>query len=318
VPLVLSETVPNDFPNQSASDVAESKNAPSIDESLLAGLNPAQRDAVLCTGVPLVIVAGPGTGKTRTLTVRIAHLIVAHGVAPEAVLAITFTNKAANEMAERLAALLGTAVAARVTVSTFHAFGAQLLRTWAAEARLDPDFAICTDQDRLALLRDACHELTPADAERLLARISEAKNRLQGPAEVAARAPGEADLSTVYACYDGGPAANLRSTSTTCFCAPCACWSQRRGAGRVDARYRWISVDEYQDVNLAQVRLLRLLPAGGANLCVIGDPTRPSTASAGPTAVYFLAFQQDYPDARRLRLNENYRSTQLILDAACR
>jgi DNA helicase II / ATP-dependent DNA helicase PcrA len=317
VPLVLSETVPNDFPNQSASDVAESKNAPSIDESLLAGLNPAQRDAVLCTGVPLVIVAGPGTGKTRTLTVRIAHLIVAHGVAPEAVLAITFTNKAANEMAERLAALLGTAVAARVTVSTFHAFGAQLLRTWAAEARLDPDFAICTDQDRLALLRDACPELTPADAERLLARISEAKNRLQGPAEVAALAPGEADLSTVYACYEAALQDNAALDFDDLLLRTVRLLeSEPEVLAAVHARYRWLSVDEYQDVNLAQVRLLRLLTAGGANLCVIGDPDQAIYGFRGADRGYFLAFQQDYPDARLLRLNDNYRSTQLILDAA--
>ncbi len=334
---VLHESLPSELAEwRPAEGGAQSKDAPSagevssggmrctsaldassIDESLLAGLNPAQRDAVLCTDVPLVIVAGPGTGKTRTLTVRIAHLIQAQGVAPETILAITFTNKAAAEMAERLAALLGAATAARVTVSTFHAFGAQLLRTWAAEAGLDPDFAICTDQDRLALLRYACPGVTPADVERLLARISDAKDRLQGPAEVAALAPDEAGLPAVYARYEAALGDNaaldfddllLRTVRLLESCPEVL--------AAVHARYRWISVDEYQDVNLAQVRLLRLLTAGGANLCVIGDPDQAIYGFRGADRSYFLAFQQDYPAARLLRLSDNYRSTQLILDAA--
>ncbi len=289
--------------------------SPPVDDSLLAGLNPAQREAVLCTDVPLVIVAGPGTGKTRTLTVRIAHLIEAHGGAPEAILAITFTNKAAAEMAERLTALLGTDAAARVTVSTFHAFGAHLLRIWAAEAGLDPEFAICTDADRLALLREAAPELTSAEAERLLARISDAKNRLQGPAEVAAA--GDADLSAVYARYEAALHDNAALDFDDLLLRTVHLLESRPEVlAAVHARYRWLSVDEYQDVNLAQVRLLRLLTAGGANLCVIGDPDQAIYGFRGADRSYFLAFQQDYPTARLLRLSDNYRSTQLILDAA--
>jgi len=289
--------------------------SPSADDSLLAGLNPAQRDAVLCTAVPLVIVAGPGTGKTRTLTVRIAHLIKVHGVAPEAILAITFTNKAAAEMAERLTALLGADIAARVTVSTFHAFGAHLLRVWAAEAGLDPDFVICTDADRLTLLREAAPELTPVEAERLLVRISDAKNRLQGSAEVAAA--GDADLSAVYARYEAALHDNVALDFDDLLLRTVRLLESRPEVlSAVHARYRWLSVDEYQDVNLAQVRLLRLLTAGGANLCVIGDPDQAIYGFRGADRSYFLAFQQDYPTARLLRLSDNYRSTQLILDAA--
>lgn len=284
------------------------------DDPLLAGLNPEQRAAVLCTDVPLVIVAGPGTGKTHTLTVRIAHLIRSQGVAPEAVLAITFTNKAAGEMAERLTGLLGAETAGRVTVKTFHAFGAQLLHTWAAEAGLDGDFAICTDMDRLALLRDACPDLSPADAERSLAAISDAKNRLLDPAAVAATDPALAATYTRYEAalcdsaaldFDDLLLHSVRLLET-----------QPAVLAAIHAQYRWISVDEYQDVNHAQVGLLRLLTAGGANLCAIGDPDQAIYGFRGADRGYFLAFQQDYPGARLLRLNENYRSTQVILDAA--
>ena len=139
------------------------------------GLNEEQRAAVLCTGAPLVIVAGPGTGKTRTLTVRIAHLILEKGVAPENILAITFTNKATGEMQERLSGLLGDEIAGRVTIKTFHAFGAMLLREHAVRLGLSPEFVILAEEDRLALLRRACPELKLAEADAALAQISAAK-----------------------------------------------------------------------------------------------------------------------------------------------
>ncbi len=143
---------------------------------LLAGLNEQQRAAVLCTDAPLVIVAGPGTGKTRTLTVRIAYLVQEKGVAPENILAITFTNKAAEEMRERLAGLLGGAVAGRVTIKTFHAFGALLLRAHAERLGLSQNFTILAEEDRIALLRQACPELKAAEADAALAEISAAKD----------------------------------------------------------------------------------------------------------------------------------------------
>ena len=141
-----------------------------------AGLNAEQRAAVLCTDAPLVIVAGPGTGKTRTLTVRIAHLILEKQVAPENILAITFTNKAAGEMRERLSGLLGDEVAGRVTIKTFHAFGAMLLRQHAERLGLSPAFVILGEEDRAALLRQACPELKKAEVDAALAQISAAKN----------------------------------------------------------------------------------------------------------------------------------------------
>ncbi len=157
----------------------------------LADLNPEQRAAVLCTDAPLVIVAGPGTGKTRTLTVRIAYQIQEKGVAPENILAVTFTNKAAGEMAERLAGLLGAEVARRVTIKTFHAFGAMLLREHAERLGLSPEFVILGEEERATLLRQACPQLKQREIEAYLTEISEAKNRLLGPDDL--RLKSEAD-----------------------------------------------------------------------------------------------------------------------------
>ncbi|MCX6030767.1 MAG: UvrD-helicase domain-containing protein [Chloroflexi bacterium] len=311
------------------------------DTGLLDTLNPQQRAAVLCTDAPLVIVAGPGTGKTRTLTVRIAYLVLEKQVAPESILAITFTNKAAGEMAERLTGLLGAEIAGRVTVKTFHAFGALLLREWAACLGLSPDFAICTEEDRAAVLRQACPELKQGEVDAYLVQISEAKNRLLGPDNL--RLKSEADtagLVDAYRCYE----AALRASDVVDFddliLLPVRLLEDHSDVlAAVRTRYHWISVDEYQDVNLAQYRLLRLLTAPappappapqlwgeptyppelggrGANLCVIGDPDQAIYGFRGADPRYFIRFEQDYPGAVTLSLNRNYRSTQLILDAA--
>jgi DNA helicase II / ATP-dependent DNA helicase PcrA len=291
---------------------------------LLAGLNLRQREAVLCTGAPLVIVAGPGTGKTRTLTVRIAYLVSSLGVSPESILAITFTNKAAGEMAERLAGLLGEDTARRVTVKTFHAFGASLLREHGGSLGLDPEFAICTDADRGALLREAVPGLTVQQADTYLKLISDLKNRLILPeaAELAQAAEEAPRLREVYKAYQTSLANNsVLDFDDLIAVSVRLLETQPDVCAELHARYRWISVDEYQDVNLAQVRLLRLLVGGEegespANICVIGDPDQAIYGFRGADRGYFLAFTQDYPSARVLRLSENYRSTQLILDAA--
>jgi len=296
--------------------------------SILETLNEQQRAAVLCTDAPLIIVAGPGTGKTRTLTVRIAYLILEKHVAPEAILAITFTNKAAGEMAERLEDMLGSETASRITIKTFHALGASLLREHAARLGISPDFAILTDEDRAALLRQACPELKGGEVDAALAQISAMKNAnsFAGPFaaiyrryKAALRAADAVDFDDLI-----GLPIRLLETHPDVLTA-------------VRARYQWISVDEYQDVNLAQYRLLRLLTVPvappspqswgeqtfppelggrGASLCVIGDPDQAIYGFRGADRRYFLQFEQDYPGARTLTLNRNYRSTQLILDAA--
>jgi DNA helicase-2/ATP-dependent DNA helicase PcrA len=271
-------------------------------------LNPEQQTAVLCTTAPLLIAAGPGTGKTRTLTVRMAHLIRDLGVAPESVLAITFTNKAAQEMRVRLATLLDADTAAHVTVKTFHAFGAHLLHAHAVAAGLDPNFVILGDEERRDLLAAITPDLDSRTRDAALDAIAAAKNQLAAPA---------AEFVDLFGVYE----AALRRANAVDFddlitltislldSAPSA-------AAEVHRRYRWISVDEYQDVNAAQVRLLRLLTAGGANLCVIGDPDQAIYGFRGADRRFFLDFLADYPGAVRVQLTQNYRSQRAILAAA--
>jgi DNA helicase II / ATP-dependent DNA helicase PcrA len=290
-----------------------------VSPSLLAGLNPQQAAAVQIVDAPLVIVAGPGTGKTRTLTVRIAYLIEVLGVAPEAILAITFTNKAAGEMAERLAGLLGEAVAGRVTIKTFHAFGAMLLREHGQRLGLDPQFVILSDDDRHTLLKQARPDLKQAEIGQALALISKAKNLLLtvDTLESISDFPDFPSFPSVFHTYETALRAGQAVDFDDLIMLPVRLLeSQPDVLEAVQERLRWISVDEYQDVNLAQYRLLRLLAGGGANVCVIGDPDQAIYGFRGADRRYFLSFQQDYPDAQMLSLSQNYRSTQLILDAA--
>lgn len=289
---------------------------------LLAGLNPEQAAAVQTVDTPLVIVAGPGTGKTRTLTVRIAWLIEALGVAPEAILAVTFTNKAAGEMRERLAGLLGEAMAGRVTIQTFHAFGASLLRQHGQQLGLDCHFALLGDEERRTLLKLARPELKQSELDQVLALISQAKNLLLTPDSLESSVEFPQFLqfprfSTLFAAYQAALRAAQSADLDDLLLLPVQLLEGH--ADLLDAmqqRYRWLSVDEYQDVNLAQYRLLRLLAGGGANLCVIGDPDQAIYGFRGAERRYFLSFRQNYPDAQALNLSKNYRSTQVILDAA--
>ncbi len=274
-------------------------------------LSPAQRAAVLCTDQPLIIVAGPGAGKTRTLTARIAHLVQELGAAPESILAITFTNKAAEEMAARLRHLLGADTAGRVTIRTFHAFGAMLLHEFGDRLGLAPTFAILGDDDRLALLKRVAPDLGQQQLAQAAAFISTAKNHLQTPDLT------PAELSDLYQTYQAALRQNQAVDFDDLVLLPVRLLETHTDVREtIHGRFRWLSVDEYQDINLAQYQLLRLLTAGGANLCVIGDPDQAIYGFRGADYRYFLRFEQDYPDARRLLLDQNYRSTQIILDAA--
>jgi len=298
--------------------------------ALLRGLNEAQCEAVRCVDRSLIISAGPGTGKTRTLTHRIAYLVLEHGVAPESILAITFTNKAREEMSERLSALLGSR-SAEITVKTFHAFAVALLRRHGAEIGLDPAFAILTEDDRGILLRAACPALSQAGGagcsgvQEALAAISAAKNRLEDPPV----GDEEGEFAQVYRSYQAVLTDNhALDFDDLIFQAVRLLETSETVGDALHRQYRWISVDEYQDVNAAQVRFLRLLSASGANdvgaandvrvanVCVIGDPDQAIYGFRGADRRYFLSFLSDYPGSVCLRLAENYRSTQTILDAA--
>jgi DNA helicase II / ATP-dependent DNA helicase PcrA len=285
----------------------------------MARLNTEQRAAVECVDAHLLIVAGPGTGKTRTLTVRIAHLIQQQHVSPAAILAITFTNKAAGEMAGRLADLVGSEVAGAFTVKTFHAFGAQLLHSYGAALGLPGSFAIAGEAERRTVLHSACPELDGQELDGLLDAISRAKNQLLAPNDpaLALLYPQLPGLPTCYQRYNAALAA-VHSLDFDDLVGQAVRLLEEipEALQAVHARYRWISVDEYQDVNLAQYRLLRLLTGGGANLCAIGDPQQAIYSFRGAESRFFLDFAQDYPGARQLHLRQSYRSPQSLLDAA--
>ena len=282
----------------------------------LAALNAAQREAATHTDGPLAIVAGPGTGKTRTLTVRIAHLIRGLGVAPASILALTFTNKAADELRQRLGELLGAEQAERIAAGTFHQLGADLLREFAGAARIPRSFAVFDEADRRLLLKRCCPELSAAELRTALAAISAAKNGL-ALAAAGGRQDGEPDLAELRARYEAALAeADALDLDDLVVRSVHLLESDLAVRRTLQARFRWISVDEYQDVNAAQYRFLQLLAGGGANVCVIGDPDQAIYGFRGADHRYFLAFGDDFPGARQLHLERNYRSAQGILNAA--
>ncbi len=292
----------------------------STDEpAYLAALNARQRAAVECVDAPVIIVAGPGTGKTRTLTARIAHLILAQDVAPEAVLAITFTNKAAEEMAERLAGLLGKRLAARITIQTFHAFGLQLLQAHGELIGLSATFTIADEADQRALLKEVVPTATEQAVSTYLQQIARAKDLLLSPdaPTLAEHFPNQPELPELYARYGALLRANrLLDFEDLLFQTVQLLEEQPALLHAYQARYRWLSVDEYQDINYAQYTFLQLLTPPGTNFCAIGDPDQAIYGFRGAQRAYFQRFQQDFPRARILQLDQNYRSTQTILDAA--
>ena len=274
----------------------------------LEQLNPAQQAAATHTESPLAIFAGPGTGKTRTLTVRIAHLIESIGAPPSSILAVTFTNRAAQEMGERLAELLGAQRSARVTVGTFHRLGASLLQEFGEAIGIARTFTILDEADRRLLLERACPELAARELRPALEAISACKNGL------ATESQSDDDIWDRY--HAALTEAGALDFDDLIVRAVQLLESDATILRTVQARFRWICVDEYQDVNAAQYRLLRLLASEGANLCVIGDPDQAIYGFRGADHRYFLSFDEDFAGAQRLYLERNYRSAQAILDAA--
>ena len=260
---------------------------------LLAGLDPGQREAALAAG-PLMILAGPGTGKTRTLTRRIAILVAERGVAPEACLALTFTRRAAAEMRERLAALL-PGQARRLMITTFHGLGLAILREHGERAGLEPGFTVADDRARLAVA--VTEAGSAAGGRRLLAEAS------RDPAVAGEFAGLLASRGMVD--FDGLISLTLALLQE----APDL-------AAALRARWRSISVDEYQDTDADQYALLRLLAGEGSGLAVIGDPDQAIYGFRGADVGYFLNFGRDYPGARTVALTRNYRSSPVIVSGA--
>jgi uncharacterized protein (TIGR00375 family) len=286
---------------------------------IISGLNREQQEAVLSIDVPLIILAGPGTGKTRTLTHRIAYLVGEKGVSPEQILAITFTNKAAEEMAYRLKQLLEAEVFSGMTIKTFHAFGAMIQRENAEKIERNFDFSILNEDDRKALLKQCSPGFSSKQLTQYLDDISAAKNRLLLPddEELTSQYPGDPDFPAVYRTYQNALRKSRALDFDDLILQPVKLMEKfPEFLSHYQQRFRWISVDEYQDINHAQYRLLRLLTGPEANLCVIGDPDQAIYGFRGASREYFLKFQEDYPRARGIQLAQNYRSTRNILNAS--
>jgi len=281
-------------------------------------LNPPQRDAVTHTGSPLLVLAGAGSGKTRVLTYRIAHLVLDLGVRPDEILAVTFTNKAAREMRERLEGLLG-ARAHELTVGTFHAVCARWLRREAPRIGLPSSFAIYDDADTLSLCKraladlDVSEEAVPPQALRaFLDRRKNAADALDAGSDprtdpmVRAALRYEELLLRAGATDFGGLILGMVRVLS----------SDDDVRDRYRARHRHVLVDEYQDINRAQYVLLQRLAARSPNLAVVGDDDQSIYGFRGATVRAILDFERDHPDARVVRLEQNYRSTGNILGAA--
>jgi DNA helicase II / ATP-dependent DNA helicase PcrA len=301
----------------------------------LRDLNPEQRAAALATEGPVLVLAGAGSGKTRMLVQRITHL-VRSGIPPKRVLAVTFTNRAASEMRERVARLIGKE-ARGITLSTFHSLGARILRDHGERIGLPKDFAIYATADQLGLIRRiVAEEVTVVatagddryDSKRVLHEISRWKNQLESPEGAAAevregrRRENRTDdyavlAAAVYPRYEESLRAAGACDFDDLLLLPVLLLRDHPEVReRLWSRWHYVMIDEYQDTNVAQLELARLLAGARRNLCVVGDDDQSIYAWRGADLRNILEFEHHFPGARVITLEENYRSTQRILDAA--
>jgi len=299
-------------------------------ENILEGLNPQQKEAVEHFKGPLLILAGAGSGKTRVLTHRIAYLIDHYDVNPYHILALTFTNKAAGEMRERVDQIVGFG-AENIWVSTFHSTCVRILRRYIEVLGYKRSFTIYDADDQRALMREIIKylDLDPKKYKEraFLNVISNAKDELIGPEDYAARAQGDG-MREIYARAYQEYEKRLHDANALDFddliCKTIQMFQENKDIlSYYQNRFRYILVDEYQDTNTAQFKLISLLAStpsddGGVehNLCVVGDDDQSIYKFRGANIMNILNFEQEYPDTRVIRLEENYRSTQNILDAA--
>jgi DNA helicase II / ATP-dependent DNA helicase PcrA len=294
----------------------------------LHGLNPRQREAVEHTEGPLLVLAGAGSGKTRVITHRIAHLVTAHRVPGWALLAVTFTNKAAGEMRERVRSLVPGEPRDAPTVATFHSFCVRLLRREGAALGqirhgFTPQFTIYDDDDQISILRAVYKQLGLDDRfmqhRAALSRISHAKSHKQSPAEMARAAtdPTASRLAVIYERYQ----ARLLESNALDFDdllleAVRLLAHDAPTRDRINRRYEFLMVDEYQDTNRSQYELMRLLSGDRGNVAVVGDEDQSIYGWRGANIRNILDFERDFPGAITIRLEQNYRSTKNILEAA--
>jgi DNA helicase-2/ATP-dependent DNA helicase PcrA len=296
--------------------------------SLVANLNPEQRAAVETTEGPVLILAGAGSGKTRVITSRIAYLIQEKGVAPDSILAVTFTNKASGEMAERVERLLGHSTVAKPLISTFHSLCVRILRRDIEELKvggqgLTRSFAIFDENDQQGIVKQVMRrmgldtkQLTPRT---VLGRISWAKNHMVDPQEyyLGSKDPNSERIAHIYKSYQAELLKNNALDFDDLLLEAVRLLKVSAAVReRYQRRYRYLLVDEYQDTNRPQYELMKLLAGTHKNVCAVGDEDQSIYSWRGADIRNILEFEQDFPNAKIVRLEQNYRSTQVILEAA--
>jgi ATP-dependent DNA helicase UvrD/PcrA len=296
--------------------------------TFLDGLNPQQHDAVVTTEGPLLILAGAGSGKTRVITYRIAYMLQERGIAPDNILAVTFTNKAAQEMAERVEKIVGGFSVSKPWVSTFHSFCVRVLRRDIEAMRIGntgytKDFAIYDETDQQQVAKAAIRRLGLDDKQftprSILGRISWAKNHMLDPQEVYLQSgdPKTEKIAHIYEIYRQ----ELRKANAMDF-DDLLLETVRlfKSSGEVrekyQKRFQYVLVDEYQDTNRPQYELMKLMAGSHHNICTVGDEDQSIYSWRGADIRNILEFEKDFPEARIIRLEQNYRSTQPILEAA--
>ena len=290
-------------------------------------MNPQQREGILSVDGPVLLLAGAGSGKTRVITHRIAYLIQERGVSPDSILAVTFTNKAAKEMAERVEKILGHTTLAQPTLATFHSFCVRVLRRDIETLRiggkgLTRTFAIYDETDQQAVVKAAIKRLGFDDKQLkprvALGRISWAKNHMIDPQEyfLASTNPMEERIAHIFKIYrDELFKANALDFDDLLLETVRLLKSSSEVRERYNRRYKYLLIDEYQDTNRPQYELMKLLGAHG-NVCVVGDEDQSIYSWRGADIKNILDFEKDFPNAQTIRLEQNYRSTQTILEAA--
>ena len=294
-------------------------NPPPI-EDLVDGLNPQQRMAVEHRGSPVLVLAGAGSGKTRVITVRIAHFIAKDGLDPRRILALTFTNKAAGEMAERVALLAGAEAAAAVTVGTFHALGLRMVEEESRVLGFKRRFTLLDAADQASFVRHSLRDLKldpkRHDPQSLLTAISNARNGGLTPEQLMERASTRM-TGRVYRAYLDRLSAYRALDFDDLILKPIELLTHHAAVrDKWRRRFRTVLVDEYQDTNGSQFELVRLLTEEHRSLCVVGDDDQSIYGWRGARIENILSFEKHFPDASVIRLEQNYRSTGHILDAA--
>ena len=291
----------------------------------VSGLNPPQREAVLHEGGPLVVFAGAGSGKTRVITHRVAYLVNERGVTPWNILAVTFTNKAAQEMKERLKALIGASATQALWVGTFHATCARLLRKYSETFGVKRDFTIYDQNDSLALVRRVYGDFfsggsirdASVDPKEAQSRIGRAKQDARGPDQMEVSGPRDAFIRTIYQAYEKRlRAAGALDFGDLIFRVVVGLETNDDLRRELQGRFGHLLVDEFQDTNRVQYRLVRAIGAAHRNITVVGDDDQSIYGWRGADRRNITNFREEFGEARVIKLEQNYRSTARILRAA--